>query len=69
VAPSADGAIPPGYGTPGPCGLSAATDYAKHLVTAFFGISDIGGCAVSGHIANSDHHPEKPASSGLLKAV
>jgi hypothetical protein len=54
----ANGGIPPGYGTPGPCGLSPATDYAKHLVTAFFGISDIGGCAESGHIENSDHHPD-----------
>jgi len=50
--------VPPGYGTPGPCGLSPATDYAKHLITALFGISDIGGCAVSGHIENSDHHPD-----------
>ncbi len=58
AAPDAGGAIPPGYGTPGPCGLSPATDYAKHLVTALFGISDIGGCAVSGHINNSDHHPD-----------
>jgi hypothetical protein len=23
-----------------------------------FGISNIGGCAVSGHIENSDHHPD-----------
>jgi Lysozyme like domain len=58
TTPSADGAIPPGYGTPGPCGLSPATDYTKHLVTALFGITDIGGCAVSGHIENSDHHPD-----------
>jgi len=59
AAPSASGGVPPGYGTPGPCGLSPATDYAKHLVTALFGISDIGGCALfSGHVANSDHYPD-----------
>ena len=56
--PSAAGGVPPGYGTPGPCGLSPATDYTKHLVTELFGITDIGGCAVSGHIENSDHHPD-----------
>ncbi len=56
--PTADGGVPPGYGTPGPCGLSPATDYAKHLVTWLFGITDIGGCAYSGHIENSDHHPD-----------
>ncbi len=58
AAGDAGGGVPPGYGTPGPCGLSPATDYAKHLVTWLFGISDIGGCAVSGHINNSDHHPD-----------
>ncbi len=58
AAPSVDGAIPPGFGTPGPCGLSPATDYAKHLITWLFGIRDIGGCAVSGHIESSDHHPD-----------
>ena len=58
MAASADGGVPPGYGTPGPCGLSPATDYAKHLVTELFGITDIGDCAVSGHIENSDHHPD-----------
>jgi hypothetical protein len=48
---------------PGPCGLSSATDYAKHLVTLLFGTIDIGGCALfSGHVENSDHHPGKPAS-------
>jgi hypothetical protein len=58
LAPSADGGVPPGYGTPGPCGLSPATDYTKHLVTALFGITDIGGCALSsGHVENSDHYP------------
>jgi hypothetical protein len=41
AAPSAAGGVPPGYGTPGPCGLSPATDYAKHLVTELFGITDI----------------------------
>jgi hypothetical protein len=58
AAPSANGGIPPGYGTPGPCGLSPATDYAKHLVTLLFGATDIGGCALSGHIENSDHYPD-----------
>jgi Lysozyme like domain len=52
------GGIPPGYGTPGPCGLSPATDYAKRLVTWLFGITDIGTCALfSGHVENSDHYP------------
>jgi hypothetical protein len=58
ATPTADGGIPSGYGTPGPCGLSPATDYAKHLVTWLFGITDIGGCAYSGHVENSDHHPD-----------
>ncbi len=58
AAPSANGGVPPGFGTPGPCGLSPATDYAKHLVTMLFGITDIGGCARSGHIENSDHYPD-----------
>jgi Lysozyme like domain len=58
-APSTGGDVPPGYGTPGPCGLSPAADYAKHLVTALFGITDIGGCALfSGHITDSDHYPD-----------
>ena len=64
--PTADGGVPPGYGTPGPCGLSPATDYAKHLVTWLFGITDIGGCAYSGHIENSDHHPH---ASGQAHAI
>lgn len=60
-------AIPPGFGTPGPCGLSPATDYAKHLVTKHFGISDIGGCAsFTGHIADSDHYPD---ASGQAHAI
>jgi len=59
AAPTAAGGVPPGYGTPGPCGLSPATDYARHLVTELFGIADIGGCApFTGHIANSDHYPD-----------
>jgi hypothetical protein len=58
AAPSAAG-VPPGYGTPGPCGLSPATDYTKHLVTLLFGITDMGGCALfSGHVENSDHYPD-----------
>jgi len=58
AASRADGGIPPGFGTPGPCGLAPAADYAKHLVTALFGITDIGGCALfAGHIADSDHYP------------
>src|SRR6266540_3061930 len=43
AASRADGGIPPGFGTPEPCGLAPAADYAKHLVTALFGITDIGG--------------------------
>ncbi len=58
AADSSDGGIPPGFGTPGPCGLSPAADYAKHLVTELFGITDIGGCAFSGHVENSDHYPD-----------
>jgi len=58
VVPIADGSVPPGNGTPGPCGLSPAADYAKHLVTVLFRITDIGGCALSGHIENSDHRPD-----------
>jgi hypothetical protein len=55
---AAPSGVPSGYGTPGPCGLSPATDYAKHLVTLLFGITDIGGCALfSGHVENSDHYP------------
>ncbi len=68
AASGAIGTVPAGDGTLGPCGLSPATDYAKHLVTELFGITDIGGCALfSGHVENSDHYPEKPASSRLLK--
>jgi hypothetical protein len=59
AAATTAGGVPPGFGTPGPCGLSPATDYAKHLVTWLFGISDIGGCALfSGHVENSDHYPD-----------
>lgn len=57
IAALAEGA-PSGYGTPGPCGLSPATDYAKHLVTELFGVTDIGGCALGGHIEGSDHYPD-----------
>jgi hypothetical protein len=59
AAISADGGVPLGYGTPGPCGLSPAADYAKHLVTLLFGITNIGACALfSGHVENSDHYPD-----------
>jgi len=59
AAPTPDGGVPPGYGTPGPCGLSPATDYTRHLVTELFGITDIGGCApFTGHAVNSDHYPD-----------
>jgi len=55
----AAGGVPPGYGTPGPCGLSPATDYARHLVTELFRITHIGGCApFTGHVENSDHYPD-----------
>jgi Lysozyme like domain len=67
AAGDAGGGVPPGYGTPGPCGLSPATDYAKHLVTALFGITDIRGCALfSGHVENSDHYPD---ASGQAHAI
>jgi Lysozyme like domain len=56
---SALSSVPPGFGTPGPCGLSPATDYTKHLVTELFGITNIGGCApFAGHIPDSDHYPD-----------
>ena len=58
AAGDAGGGVPPGYGTPGPCGLSPAADYAKHLITELFGITNIGGCAYAGHIEDSDHHPD-----------
>ncbi len=67
AAPSAAGGVPPGYGTPGPCGLSPATDYAKHLVTELFAITDIGGCALfTGHVENSDHYPD---TNGQAQAI
>jgi hypothetical protein len=57
-SPSA-GRLLPGYGTPGPCGLSPATDYARHLVTELFGITGVGGCApFTGHVSHSDHYPD-----------
>ncbi len=66
-APGAAGTIPPGYGTPGPCGLSPAADYAKHLITELFAITDIGTCALfSGHVENSDHYPD---ANGQAHAV
>jgi len=69
AAPNPGGGIPSGYGAPGPSGLSRATEYTRHLVTELSGITDIGGCALfTGQVAGSDHYPEKPASSGLLKA-
>ncbi len=59
AAPSAATGVPPGYGTGGPCGLSPASGYAKHLVTELFGITDIGGCApFTGHVPGSDHYPD-----------
>lgn len=58
VAAASGGGTPAGYGTSGPCGLSPGTDYAKHLVTQLFGVTDIGGCATSGHIESSDHYPD-----------
>jgi hypothetical protein len=69
AAPVGDGGIPLGYGTPGPCGLSPATDYAKHLVTWLFGITDIGGCAVFGHIENSDHHPDAKGQAHAIDVM
>ena len=59
IVPTVGGDIPPGYGMPGACGLSPATDYTRRLVTELFGITDIGGCALfSGHVADSDHYPD-----------
>jgi hypothetical protein len=69
TAPSANGGVPPGYGTPGPCGLSPAADYAKHLVTMLFGITDIGGCALSGHIENSDHYPDAQGQAHAIDVM
>jgi hypothetical protein len=69
AAPSANGGIPPGYGTPGPCGLSPAADYAKHLVTLLFGATDIGGCALSGHIENSDHYPDAKGQAHAIDVM
>jgi hypothetical protein len=70
AAPSADGGLPPGYGTPGPCGLSPATDYAKRLVTELFGITDIGGCALfSGHVEDSDHYPDAKGQAHAIDVM
>jgi Lysozyme like domain len=67
IASLSEGAIPPGYGTPGPCGLAPAADYTRHLVSELFGITDIGGCALfTGHIANSDHYPD---ANGQARAI
>lgn len=54
------GGTPAGYGTPGPCGLSPATDYAKQQVTGLFGVTNIGGCDPTGqgHIDGSYHYPD-----------
>ncbi len=49
---------PSGFGTPGPSGLSSAIDDTRHLVTELFGITDISGCAHSGHVENSDPYPD-----------
>ena len=67
TVPGRAGGAPSGDGSPGPCGLSPATDYAKHLVTELFGITDIGGCALfTGHMENSDHYPD---ANGQAHAV
>jgi hypothetical protein len=65
------GGTPPGYGTPGPCGLSPATDYAKHLVTEVFGVTDIGGCDPTGrgHIEGSDHYPDAKGQAHAIDVM
>jgi len=70
AAPGAAGGVLPGYGTPGPCGLSPATDYAKHLVTELFGITDIGGCALfAGHVESSDHYPDAAGQAHAIDVM
>jgi hypothetical protein len=61
--------IPPGYGTPGPCGLSPAADYTKHLVVELFGITDIGDCALSGHVEGSDHFPDAAGQAHAIDVM
>jgi hypothetical protein len=61
--------IPPGYGTPGPCGLSPATDYTRQLVETTFRIHDIGGCAYSGHVENSYHYPDANGQAHALDVM
>jgi hypothetical protein len=64
-------ALPPGYGTPGPCGLAPAADYAKQLITAGFGITQIGGCDPDfrGHVAGSDHYPDQRGQAHALDVM
>lgn len=69
VAGSTVSDIPPGYGTPGPCGLSPAADYTKHLVVELFGITDIGDCARSGHVEGSDHYPDATGQAHAIDVI
>jgi hypothetical protein len=59
-------AIPPGFGTPGPCGRSPATDYARWLTLQTFGQLTIGDCAYRGHVENSDHYPDANGQAHAL---
>jgi hypothetical protein len=60
-------AVPPGFGTPGPCGRSPSTDYARSLVLQNFGQLNIGDCAPGyGHVENSDHYPDANGQAHAL---
>jgi hypothetical protein len=61
--------VPAGFGTPGPCGRSPATDYARSLVIATFGITDLGDCAYGGHVEHSDHYPDRNGQAHALDVM
>ncbi len=65
------GGVPAGAGTPGPCGLSPATDAARQLITERFGITDIQGCDPDfhGHIEGSDHYPDQRGQAHALDVM
>jgi hypothetical protein len=63
------GPVPAGFGTPGPCGRSPSTDYARSLVIATFGITNIGDCAYQGHVENSDHYPDRNGQAHALDVM
>jgi hypothetical protein len=62
-------AVPPGWGTDGPCGRSPASDYARWLVIATFGITNIGDCAYGGHVEHSDHYPDRNGQAHALDVM